>query len=135
MRFEGTREGAEEMELKNKVAVVTGGANGIGRALCRKFAAEGARGVVVADLDADGAGRVAAEIGGLAVPTDVSVESDIFKLVEKASSAFGRIDLFCSNAGVVVDGGAEVSDSNWQLSIGVNLMAHIYAARAVVPAM
>jgi len=123
------------MELKNKVAVVTGGANGIGRALCRKFAAEGARGVVVADLDADGAGRVAAEIGGLAVPTDVSVESDIFKLVEKASSAFGRIDLFCSNAGVVVDGGAEVSDSNWQLSIGVNLMAHIYAARAVLPEM
>jgi NAD(P)-dependent dehydrogenase (short-subunit alcohol dehydrogenase family) len=78
---------------------------------------------------------VAGEIGGLAVPTDVSVESDIFKLVEKASAAFGRIDLFCSNAGVVVDGGAEVSDSNWQLSIGVNLMAHIYAARAVLPAM
>ena len=123
------------MELKNKVAVVTGGANGIGRALCRKFAAEGARGVVVADLDADGAGRAAAEFGGLAVPTDVSVETDILKLVEKASSAFGRIDLFCSNAGVVVDGGVEVSDSNWQLSIGVNLMAHIYAARAVLPAM
>jgi NAD(P)-dependent dehydrogenase (short-subunit alcohol dehydrogenase family) len=123
------------MELKNKVAVVTGGANGIGRALCRKFAAEGARGVVVADLDADGAGRVAAEFGGLAVPTDVSVETGILKLVEKASAAFGRIDLFCSNAGVVVDGGAEVSDSNWQLSIGVNLMAHIYAARAVLPAM
>ena len=123
------------MELKNKVAVVTGGANGIGRALCRKFAAEGARGVVVADLDADGAGRVAAEFGGLAVPTDVSVETDILKLVEKASSVFGRIDLFCSNAGVVVDGGAEVSDSNWQLSIGVNLMAHIYAARAVLPEM
>jgi NAD(P)-dependent dehydrogenase (short-subunit alcohol dehydrogenase family) len=123
------------MDLKNKVAVVTGGANGIGRALCRKFAAEGARGVVIADLDADGAARVAGEIGGLAVPTDVSVETDILKLVEKASAAFGRIDLFCSNAGVVVDGGAEVSDSNWQLSIGVNLMAHIYAARAVLPAM
>jgi NAD(P)-dependent dehydrogenase (short-subunit alcohol dehydrogenase family) len=123
------------MDLKNKVAVVTGGANGIGRALCRKFAAEGARGVVIADLDADGAARVAGEIGGLAVPTDVSVETDVLKLVEKASAAFGRIDLFCSNAGVVVDGGAEVSDSNWQLSIGVNLMAHIYAARAVLPAM
>jgi NAD(P)-dependent dehydrogenase (short-subunit alcohol dehydrogenase family) len=123
------------MELKNKVAVVTGGANGIGRALCRKFAAEGARGVVVADLDADGAARVAAEIGGLAVPTDVSVESDIFKLVEKANARFTQIDLFCSNAGVVVDGGVEVSNSNWQLSIGVNLMAHIYAARAVLPAM
>jgi len=123
------------MELKNKVAVVTGGANGIGRALCRKFAAEGARAVVVADLDADGAGRVAAEIGGLAVPTDVSLESEVFHLVEKASSAFGQIDLFCSNAGIVMDGGAEVSDSNWQRIIGINLMAHIYAARAVLPAM
>ncbi len=123
------------MELKNKVAVVTGGANGIGRALCRKFAAEGARGVVVADLDADGAGGVAAEIGGLAVTTDVSVESDIFHLVEKTSSAFGQIDLFCSNAGIVVEGGVEVSDSNWQRIIGINLMAHIYAARAVLPAM
>jgi NAD(P)-dependent dehydrogenase (short-subunit alcohol dehydrogenase family) len=123
------------MELKNKVTVVTGGANGIGRALCRKFAAEGARGVVVADLDVDGAARLAAEIGGLAVPTDVSVESDIFKLVEKASAAFGRIDLFCSNAGIALDGGAEVSDSGWQRILGVNLMAHIYAARAVLPAM
>jgi NAD(P)-dependent dehydrogenase (short-subunit alcohol dehydrogenase family) len=123
------------MELKNKVAVVTGGANGIGRALCRKFAAEGARGVVVADLDADGTVRLAAEIGGLAVPTDVSVESDIFKLVEKASAAFGQIDLFCSNAGIALDGGPEVSDSGWQRIIGINLMAHIYAARAVLPGM
>ena len=123
------------MELKDKVAVVTGGANGIGRALCRKFAATGARGVVVADLDAGGAGRVAAEIGGLAVPADVGVEADIFNLVEKASSAFGRIDLFCSNAGIVVDGGEEVSDSGWQRIMAINLMAHVYAARAVLPAM
>ena len=123
------------MELKDKVAVVTGGANGIGRALCRKFAAVGARGVVVADLDADGAGRVAAEIGGLVVPTDVSVESDIFKLVEKTTSAFGRIDLFCSNAGITLDGGAEVPDSGWQQIMSINVMAHIYAARAVLPAM
>ena len=123
------------MELKNKVAVVTGGANGIGRALCRKFAAEGARGVVVADLDAAGAKAVASEFGGLAVPTDVSVEADIFNLVEKASSAFGPIDLFCSNAGIVVDGGAEVSDANWQRMMAVNLMAHVYAVRAVLPQM
>ncbi len=123
------------MELKNKVAVVTGGANGIDRALCRKFAAEGARGIVVADLDTDGARRVAAEIGGLAVPSDVSRETDILNLVGKANAKFGQIDLFCSNAGVVVDGGVEVSDSNWQLSIGVNLMSHIYAVRAVLPAM
>jgi len=123
------------MELKSKVAVVTGGANGIGRALCRKFAAAGARGVVVADLDAGGAGRVAAEIGGLAVPADVSVEADIFKLAEKATSAFGRIDLFCSNAGITLEGGAEVSDSGWQRIMAINLMAHVYAARAVLSAM
>jgi NAD(P)-dependent dehydrogenase (short-subunit alcohol dehydrogenase family) len=123
------------MELKGKVAVVTGGANGIGRALCRKFAAAGARGVVVADLAADGAARVATEIGGLAVPADVSVEADVFNLAEKATSAFGRIDLFCSNAGITVGGGEEVSDSGWQRIMAINLMAHVYAARAVLPAM
>src|SRR5205085_10345239 len=88
------------MKLKDKVAVVTGGGNGIGRALCRRFAVEGARGVVVADLDREGAEMVAKEIGGFAVPTDVSSEADIVQLVALAIDAFGPIDLFCSNAGI-----------------------------------
>jgi len=82
------------MKLDHKVTVVTGGANGIGRALCRRFAAEGARGVVVADLDASGAAAVAREIGGLAVTADVSREGDVVELAARATAAYGAIDLF-----------------------------------------
>ena len=123
------------MELRDKVAVVTGGATGIGRALCRRFASESARGVVVADLDGDGAAQVAREIGGLAVTTDASVEADIINLVEKTCERYGQVDLFCSNAGIGVDGGPEVSDSEWQRIWNINFMAHVYAARAVLPQM
>lgn len=123
------------MKLAGKVAVVTGGAAGIGRALCRRFASEGARAVVVADLDASAAEHVAQEIGGLAVPTDVSRESDIIHLVERATAAFGAIDLFCSNAGIAMEGGVETPDGEWQRIWSVNFMAHVYAARAVLPGM
>jgi NAD(P)-dependent dehydrogenase (short-subunit alcohol dehydrogenase family) len=123
------------MRLKDKVVVVTGGANGIGRALCRRFAAEGAKAVVVADLDYPAAVRVADEIGGLAVKTDVAVEIDVVNLVKQAVGAYGEIDLFCSNAGIAVDGGEEVDNRDWQRIWEINLMAHVYAARAVLPAM
>lgn len=123
------------MELRDKVIVVTGGANGIGAALCRRFAAEGARGLVVADRDADGAGRVAAEVGGLAVTVDVAREADVIRLVDAATERFGPIDLFCSNAGIGTAGGVEASDADWQRTWGVNVMAHVYAARAVLPGM
>jgi NAD(P)-dependent dehydrogenase (short-subunit alcohol dehydrogenase family) len=123
------------MELKGKVVVVTGGANGIGCAMCRRFAAEGARDVVVADLDPEGARRVAEEIGGLAIQADMSRESDVARLVEQAVGAYGRIDLFCSNAGIGLDGGIEVPDEGWHNILGVNFMAHVYAARAVLPGM
>ena len=123
------------MQLKNKVVVVTGGASGIGRALCRRFAGEGARGVVVADLDADGAKRVAEEIGGTAVSTNVAVEADVEALVEKAIETYGPIDLFCSNAGIAIAGGVEVPNEQWQTIWDINLMAHVYAARAVLPGM
>ncbi len=123
------------MHLRDQVVVVTGGANGIGQALCRRFAREGACGVVVADRDAEGARRVAEEIGGLAVPTDVSVEAQIGNLVEQATAAYGPIDLFCSNAGIAVDGGPETPDVAWQRIWDVNVMAHVYAARAVLPGM
>ncbi len=124
------------MNLQNKVAVVTGGAMGIGRALCERFAAEGARAVVVADLESDKAQEVAAEIGGVAVKTDVSNETDIINLVNQITEQFGQIDLFCSNAGIGGKaGGAEVSNEDWAEIFGINVMAHIYAARAVLPQM
>jgi NAD(P)-dependent dehydrogenase (short-subunit alcohol dehydrogenase family) len=123
------------MELKDRVVVVTGGASGIGRALCRRFAAEGARGVAVADLDGAAAKAVADEFGGLAVSTDVAVEADIVALVDRATAAFGPVDLFCSNAGIGVGVGIETPDEDWDRIWKVNFMAHVYAARAVIPAM
>jgi NAD(P)-dependent dehydrogenase (short-subunit alcohol dehydrogenase family) len=123
------------MKLRDRIAVVTGGATGIGRALCRRFAAEKARGVVVADLDGDGAARVAREIGGLAITADVSRETDMVELVARTTAAYGAIDLFCSNAGIAIEGGIDTPDSDWQRIWGVNFMAHVYGARAVLPAM
>jgi NAD(P)-dependent dehydrogenase (short-subunit alcohol dehydrogenase family) len=123
------------MELSGKVAVVTGGGSGIGAAMCRRFAAEGAKGVVVADLNADAALAVADEIGGMAVTVDVGVEADIVALVERAEEAYGPLDLFCSNAGIPGGGGLEQTDEAWNRIWQVNFMAHVYAARAVVPGM
>jgi NAD(P)-dependent dehydrogenase (short-subunit alcohol dehydrogenase family) len=123
------------MELPNKVAIITGGANGIGAALCRRFAKAGAR-VIVADREADQAQAVAAEIGGLAIPTDVSQEADIINLVQQTNAAYGPVDLFCSNAGITgPKGGIEASNEAWQQIWEINLMAHVYAARAVLPQM
>lgn len=125
------------MELADKVVVVTGGASGIGRALSLRFAAEGARAVAVADRDADGAQRVAAEIGAraIAVPTDVSVEAEVRRLVEVTEEAHGPIDLFCSNAGIATGGGVDATDDEWQRIWDINVMAHVFAARAVLPGM
>jgi len=123
------------MDLKDKVIVVTGGAHGIGQSLCRRFASEGARAVVVADQDHDGAQDVARAIGGLAVTIDVGVEADLVRLVETAISAFGPIDLFCSNAGIISMGGIDAPDADWQRLWTVNSMAHVWAARAVLPGM
>src|SRR4051812_38510730 len=123
------------MQLKGQHAIVTGGAHGIGRALCERFAAEGARGVVVADLDLEAAREVAARVNGLAVQVDVSREKDIQRLVAAATERFGAIDLFCSNAGIALGGGPDAPDRDWQRIWDVNLMAHVYAARAVLPAM
>jgi NAD(P)-dependent dehydrogenase (short-subunit alcohol dehydrogenase family) len=123
------------MRVRDKVVVVTGAASGIGRAMARRFAAEGAAGVLVADLSREGAESVAAEIGGLAVRADVSVESDVRNLVDVAEDAYGPIDLFCSNAGVITGLGLDATDDDWSRTLAVNTMAHVYAARAVVPRM
>ncbi|KRB79910.1 SDR family oxidoreductase [Noviherbaspirillum sp. Root189] len=123
------------MKIRDKVAVVTGGGNGIGAAMARRFAAEGARAVVVADLDGAAAGRVASEIGGVGVAVNVAREQELVDLVERTVATHGRIDLFCSNAGVSIGKGLDTSDADWEKAWSVNLMAHVYAARAVVPHM
>lgn len=123
------------MQIKDKVIIVTGGANGIGRALCHKFAAEQAKAVVVSDIDVQGAERVAADVKGVAIPANVGKENEVEKLVAETTRRFGRVDVFCSNAGVGVAGGPEASDDDWQRSWEVNVMAHVFAARAVLPQM
>lgn len=123
------------MEIRDSVIIVTGGANGIGRALCRRFAAEGARAIVAADIDAAGAEAVARDVGGLAVETDVTREDHLQRLVARVIDAYGAIDLFCSNAGIAVDGDEHTPDAEWARCWNVNVMAHVLAARAVLPSM
>jgi NAD(P)-dependent dehydrogenase (short-subunit alcohol dehydrogenase family) len=123
------------MDVHGRIVVVTGGGGGIGAALCRRFAAEGARALVVADLDHAAAAAVAATVGGTAVRTDVSVETEVRELVARVLQEHGRVDIYCSNAGVAIQGGPEVPDAGWQQSWMVNTLAHVYAARAVLPHM
>ena len=126
------------MRLEDKVAVVTGGAHGIGRALARRFKAEGARMVVVVDQDLEGANVVANEIDGVAKGADVAVEEDIARVTDETEREFGQIDLFCSNAGIFCEDpstAASTSSDLWQRMWNVNVMAHVYAARAALPAM
>ena len=123
------------MELADKIVVVTGGASGIGREMCRRFAREGAKKVVVADRDGDGAKAVAAEIGGVAMAVDVQEEAQIINLIETTEKEIGPIDLFCSNAGIGIGKGISTSDEVWQKIWEVNTMAHVWAARALVPLM
>jgi len=113
-------------------AVVTGGGGGIGRAMARRLAADGAR-VVVNDLDAAAAEAVAAEIGGLAVPGDAGSEQGVAELVQAAAGFLGEIDIYCSNAGTGGGTGAETPDDVWQRVWEVNTMAHVRAARALLP--
>jgi NAD(P)-dependent dehydrogenase (short-subunit alcohol dehydrogenase family) len=123
------------MELRDRVAVVTGAASGIGRAMARRFAEEGALGVVIADLDGAGAEEVAAEIGDRALPArvDVARQEDIDELIEITRDAFGPIDLFCANAGVGLGTDLETTDEVWGLAFDVNVRAHVLAARRLVP--
>jgi NAD(P)-dependent dehydrogenase (short-subunit alcohol dehydrogenase family) len=123
------------MRIADAVVVVTGGGNGIGRALCRRFAAEGAKAVVVADMNGGAAEQVAAGIGGTALTADVSREADVARVVAETIARHGAIDLFCSNAGIAVTGDEHTVDAEWSRCWGVNVMAHVYAARAVIPHM
>ena len=130
------------MDIQGKVVVVTGGASGIGQALCLAFAQAGARGVVVADLDGEGAAAVAAAINGevgapigLAVRTDVASADEVQALVAQATAQFGQVDIFCSNAGIISRTDADASPATWQRHWDVNVMAHVHAANAVLPQM
>ena len=128
------------MEVKDRVAVVTGGASGIGRALSLALGEHGAAAVVVSDTDGPGSAQVAAEItargqAALAVTADVANEPAVQALTARAEQEFGRIDLFFSNAGIIVAGGIEVPDEAWSRIWAINVQSHVYVARAVLPGM
>jgi NAD(P)-dependent dehydrogenase (short-subunit alcohol dehydrogenase family) len=127
------------MDIRNKVVIVTGGASGIGRSLAQRYAAEGARGVVVADVQQDAAQQVASALPagvGLAVRCDVRQEAEIQALVATARERFGQVDAYLSNAGILGQaGGIELDDELWNAMWQVHGMAHVWAARAVVPEM
>jgi NAD(P)-dependent dehydrogenase (short-subunit alcohol dehydrogenase family) len=123
------------MELEGRVAVVTGGASGIGREIARSVAAEGARGVVVADLDGPGAQTVASEIGegAAGIACDVSSQEQVDRLLDDAEDAFGPVDVFFANAGIGAGSGLDAPDEVWERTWGVNVNAHVLAARRLVP--
>jgi NAD(P)-dependent dehydrogenase (short-subunit alcohol dehydrogenase family) len=122
------------MIVRDKVVVVTGAAHGIGEGLVKRFHVEGARAVVAADLDAEGAEKVAPP-SGFGMRVDVGREADIHKLVAETIARYGQIDLFCSNAGIFIPGGIDAPDEDWLKMRDIHLLAHVYAARAVLPGM
>ena len=128
------------MKIKDKIVVVTGGADGIGKALCERFHKEGAKMVIVADLNGDKAAAVAKSIGGKAYKCDVANEQDIIRIVEETEKNIGPIDLFCSNAGLAdreasPDFVGSSTNESWTRSWNVHVMSHVYAARALLPRM
>ena len=129
------------MEIAGKVAIVTGGAQGIGAALARALARDGAAHVHVCDLDGEGAARVAEEIGGTGSRVDVRDGAQIEAMIDKVEQDHGPVDLMCSNAGIAngfdpaVVNAAGASAEEWQAAWEVNVMAHIHAARILVPRM
>lgn len=123
------------MDVSGQRIVVTGGASGLGEGMCIRFNQLGAAGIVVADIDFDGAERVAAEVGGLAVRCDVGKEDQVVSLAAEAKSHLGGIDLFCSNAGYAAGAGLDTPTDQMLDMFNVHVMAHVWAAREVVPAM
>lgn len=125
------------MKLTNKVIVVTGGGSGIGRAMCQRFARDNPAAIIVSDRDAAGAKQTVDSIGTVAsaMTTDVTDEAQIQSLVAEVTKKHGRIDLFCSNAGIAVGQDENAPDTDWMRSWNLHVMAHVYAARAVLPQM
>src|SRR4030095_7268941 len=133
--YSGAFQRGTHMKVTGKVVAVTGGARGIGRALARRFAQEGARHVAVADLDDAGVQAIAAELHGSSMRVDVSRESDVAAFIDTTERNHGPIELFCSNAGIGIGRGLDTPNDVWQKIWEVNLMAHVYAARHLVPRM
>ena len=123
------------MEIENRIIVVTGAASGIGKAMAQRFAAKGALKVIAVDINIEEAESTAKEIGGVAIKADVACEADIKRVIQETEEKHGPIDLFCSNAGIGLAPNLDSDNKDWTLSWEVNVMAHVYAARHLVPRM
>lgn len=128
------------MQIEGTVAIITGGGNGIGAAISRRLAAEGAAGLLVADLDEAAAVAVAGELAARGTPAvgrrvDVAEQAEIEAMVLAAEAAFGPVDLMVSNAGIGTNAGIDADPSMWQRSWDINVLAHVHAARALLPSM
>ena len=123
------------LKIKNKIVVITGGASGIGRALAVRFYEEGAKKIVVVDMNLAGAEETSEMVDGVAMQADVSSENDIKAVIENTESHVGPIDLFCSNAGIGTGKDLQSPNEQWQKIWDVNVMSHVYAARHLVPRM
>ncbi len=128
------------MRVQDQVVLVTGGAQGIGRALCERFAADGASHVIVVDRDGAGAAEVARRVGGTALPCDVADAAAVAALGAQVAAEFGALDLLCSNAGIFerdpdLTDAVSATDASWARCWAVNVMGHVHCARAFLPAM
>ncbi len=128
------------MHVAGKTIAVTGGGDGIGRALCEGFHKHGAQAIAVIDIDLAKAQETAARVGGLALKADVAREEDVRRVIDESREQLGAIDLFCSNAGILRpdpsrDSCVSSPNEDWQLNWDVNVMSHVYAARALLPHM
>eukprot|EP01062_Namystynia_karyoxenos_P059093 TRINITY_DN50529_c0_g1_i1.p2 TRINITY_DN50529_c0_g1~~TRINITY_DN50529_c0_g1_i1.p2 ORF type:complete len:307 (+),score=101.78 TRINITY_DN50529_c0_g1_i1:79-921(+) len=124
---------APDAAVRGRVCVVTGGASGIGAAMCRRFHELGAKRVVVADMNEAAAKEVAASVGGIPIRCNCAQEMDVRRLIIAAEAAAGPIDVFVANAGIPANGGPEVPNDEWERIIGVNVMQHVYVARHLFP--
>ena len=123
------------MDIKDKVIAITGGGSGIGKALALKLASLQPKGLAVIDLDGESAREVADEAGGIGIQADVGLEEDVVASIDETEARFGPIDIYVANAGIGHLGGVELDNAIWQKTWDVNVMAHVYATRALLPKM
>ncbi len=123
------------MDITGAACIVTGGASGIGRAIAARLIAGGARGVAIADLPGERLTRTATELGALALPCDATDGAAIATMIAAAQEQLGEIGIFVSNAGIYCAGGEEAPDAEWALNWNLHVMAHVHAARAILPGM